>query len=220
MFKWACLAVAVVFLAVVVWMLNDIRLQVRRSAGVIDTTGQTVNAELPAIVERTNSTSEVVSKNLPQVMDRLRAGTATVSDSLPRVVERVERTTEVVGELAEDIRQLKELAGMAKGARDKGVVAYAESVLKAIAASGGEIGVRKTVGRGLKNKRPAAEWVEDERREAALMAILGRSKKQMLQAITRTKLGFAWSIELPGQEPVRLLDWLRENHAETKQLAE
>jgi hypothetical protein len=201
MFKWACLAVAVVFLSGVLWLLNDIRVQVRQSARTIDDAGQTVNAELPLIVQRTRSTSEIVSK------------------SLPEVVKRIDRTTEVVAELAEDIRQLKELAGLKAVPRDKNVVAYAESVLQKIAASGGQIGTKKTVGKGLKNPRPAAEWVEAERREAALMAILGRSRKQMLQAIVTTKLGFHWYIELPGQKPVRLLDWLKENHEETRVLS-
>jgi hypothetical protein len=96
------------------------------------------------------------------------------------------------------------------------VVAYAESVLQKIGSSGGVIGVKKNIGKGLKNTRPAAEWVEAERREAALMAVLGRSKKQMLQAIVTTKLGFNWYIQLPGKPPITLLDWLRENHEETK----
>jgi hypothetical protein len=201
MFKWACLGVAVVFLSAVLWLLNDIRVQVRQSGRVVDDAGQTVNAELPVIVQRTRSTSEIVAKNLPDV------------------VKRIDRTTEVVAELAEDIRQLKELAGLKAVPRDKNVVAYAESVLQKVAASGGEIGVKKTIGKGLKNTRPATEWVDAERREAALMAILGRSKKQMLQSIVTTKLGFYWYIQLPGKQPVRLLDWLKENHEETRNLA-
>jgi hypothetical protein len=80
------------------------------------------------------------------------------------------------------------------------------------------IGVRKTMGKGLKNPVPAAEWVAGERREALFLVVLGRSKKEMLKAIVTTKLGFSWYIQLPGQEPVKLLDWLRENHAQTKEL--
>jgi hypothetical protein len=218
MFKWICLAVAVVFLSAALWMLNDIRLHVRRTAAVIDDAGETINADLPVIVSRTKTTSEAVSKNLPEVVDRVRAGTESVSKSLPRVIDRVEKTSEVMAELAEDVRQLKELAGLSKTPRDKSVVAYAESVLQKIAASGGGIGTKKTVGRGLKTTRPAAEWVEAERREAALMAVLGRTKKEMLRAIVKTKWGTDWYIQVPDQQPVKLLDWLRENHDETKAL--
>jgi hypothetical protein len=218
MFKWICLAVAVVFLSVVGWMINDIRLQVRRSARVVDDAGQTVNKDLPDIVKRSKTTSEVVSKNLPEVVEKVRTSTDTVSKHLPKVIDRVDKTTEVVAGLAEDVRQLKELAGIGKEPRDKTVAAYASSVLKKIAESGGEIGVRRPPLKGLRNKKPAAEWVEGERTEAALMAILGRSKKQMLKAIATTKWGGNWYIELPGQKPVKLLDWLKENHEETKAL--
>jgi hypothetical protein len=218
MFKWICLAVAVVFLVAVLWMLNDIRLQVRQSGQAIDQASQKINDDLPDLINHSRKTTEVVSKTLPEVVEKVRSGTDMVSKSLPKVVERVERTTEVVAELAEDIRQLKELAGLKAVPRDKTVVAYAESVLQTVARSGGVIGVKKTVGKGLKNTRPATEWVEAERREAALMAVLGRSKKQMLQAIVTTKLGFYWYIQLPDRAPVRLLDWLKENHEETKTL--
>jgi hypothetical protein len=218
MFKWICLAVAVVFLTVATWMLNDIRLQVRRTARTIDDAGQMVNEELPAVVERSRTTSEVVSKNLPEVVEKVRNGTDTVAKTLPQVVDRVDRTTEVMADLAEDVRQLKELAGLGNKPRDKTVAAYADSVLKHIAASGGVIGVKKTVGRGLKNTRPAADWVAAERREAVFLTLLGRGKKELLQSIGKTRLGFYWYIQLPGQEPVRLLDWLRETHPETKEL--
>ena len=218
MFKWACLAVAVLFLSVALWMLNDIRLQVHRGARVIDDAGETVSTELPEIIQSSRVTSETVARNLPEVVAKVRAGTDTLSKSLPRVVERIDRTSEIVAELAEDIRQLKELAGLKAVPRDRNVVVYAESVLQKIASSGGVIGLKKNLGKGLKNPQPATDWVEAERREAALMAVLGRSKKQMLQAIVKSKLGFSWFIQLPGQKPVKLLDWLRENHEETRGL--
>src|SRR5262249_50059334 len=148
---------------------------------VVDDAGTLINANLPIIVERSRQTSETVSANLPEVVDKVRTATDTVTESLPRVVERVDKTGERVAELAEDLRQRTELAGLKGEARDKGVVAYADSVLKLIASSGGNIGTKKTVGKGLKNPRPATEWVESARREAALMAVLGRTKKQMLQ---------------------------------------
>jgi hypothetical protein len=41
----------------------------------------------------------------------------------------------------------------------------------------------------------------------------------LLDSLARTRLGFAWYIQLPGQEPLRLLDWLRDTYPETKELA-
>src|SRR5262245_39744372 len=98
MFKWTALGVVVVFLGAVLWMIQDIRLQVRRSGQVVEKAGGIVNDELPVIVRRSKDTSEVISKNLPEVVERVR----DAGDTLPQVVERVDRTTEVVAELAED----------------------------------------------------------------------------------------------------------------------
>ena len=120
--------------------------------------------------------------------------------------------------MAEDLRLLKELAGLTHTPKDKSVVAYADSLLKAIESSGGEIGVRKNIGSGLKNPRSAADWVREERREAVFLAVLGKSKKEMLNAVVKTKLGFAWYIQLPGKKAVPLLDWLKDHHPETKVL--
>jgi hypothetical protein len=206
-FKWICLGVAVVFLSVALWMLNDVRLHVRRSAEVVEDSGRVVH-----------QAGEVVNNDLPEIVQRSRETSKVVSDALPEVVERVERTTEVVAELSEDLKQLKELAGVSHVPRDRSVVAYADSVLKRIESSAGEIGVKKNVGSGLKNVRPAADWVREERREAAFLAVLGKSKKQMLDGIVRTKWGTSWFIQAPGQKPVRLLDWLKENHPETREL--
>src|SRR5689334_21744739 len=91
MFKWICLLVIVVFLSVLVWMVNDLRLQVRQSLGSVDSAAHTVNDNLPSIVERTRKTAD------------------TLGDQLPEIVERIQKTTEVVAELSEDINQIKEL---------------------------------------------------------------------------------------------------------------
>jgi len=217
-FRWACLAVAAAFLGVAAWILNDVRLQVRHSADLVREAATTVNKDLPDLVAKSRQTTEVVATNLPEVVAKVKAATDTVSESLPEVVDRVDRTTEVVAELAEDIRQLKELAGLTSGKRDEGLVAYANSLLKKIESSGGTIGVKKLTGRGLKNTQPAAEWAAGARKEAVLLTILAKSKKEMLTRLGKTKLGLNWYIELPSKDPVPLIDWLRETHAETKAL--
>jgi ABC-type transporter Mla subunit MlaD len=210
MYKWLWLGVAVVSLGAALWMLNDIRLQVRQSSATIQdagltlqslkTTSKTVNEKLPRIVERTNKTSDVVATQLP------------------RVVERIDSTTETLAELSADVRQLKQLAGLTGKARDEGLTAYANSLLDKIAASGGAIGNKKVVGSGLKNKRPAAEWVVGARREALFQLLLAKSKKEMLDRLAKTALGGHWYIELPGKEPMTLTDWAKENHPESKGL--
>jgi hypothetical protein len=199
-------------------MLNDIRLQVRRSAELVQEAAGHINDGLPTLVARSRQTAEVVATNLPEVVEKVKRTTDTVAESLPEVVDRVDRTTEVVAELAEDIRQLKELAGITSGKRDENLVAYANSLLKKIETSGGTIGVKKLTSRGLKNTQPAAEWAAGARKEAVILAILVKSKKEMLTRLGKTKLGLNWYMEMPGKDPVPLIEWLRENHAETKAL--
>src|SRR6476620_1083787 len=100
MFKWTCLAVAVVFLTALCWMINDMRLQVRQTTQMVHSTGATVNEHLPALVDKSHKMTDAISLHLPDIVAKTRL------------------TTETLAELAEDIRQLKELAGVSSGARD------------------------------------------------------------------------------------------------------
>lgn len=213
LFRWLCLGVAVAFLAGATWMLNDIRLQVRRSAEVVKRSADNVNEHLPAVVEKSRVTSEVLSKNLPEVVERARKSSEIIAEHLPEIVERVDTTTEVIADLAEDIKQLKELAGLGGTKRDENLVAYANGALKVIAASGGTIGAKKVIGKGLKNTQPAEEWVAGKRKWAALTLLRVKSKKEVLAWLTKGAY-----IEFAGKEAVPLLDWLKEHHPETKAL--
>jgi hypothetical protein len=183
MFKWVCLGVGVAFLAVVVWMLNDIRQETRKSVETFQVTGQTVNEHLPVIVEKSRT------------------------------------TTETLADLAEDIRQLKELAGVSNVTRDRNMVAYADSVLDAIEASGGTIGLRKLLGgSGLKDTLPAREWVVAARKEAVVLTALAKTRKELATRLGKNKFGSPWYIQVGSGEPEPLLDWLRANHPPSKEL--
>lgn len=200
MFKWACFGLASFFVLGCLAILNDIRLQVRASSRPIVEVGELLETHLPPLVETTRQNADRIATHLPEVVDRTRSA------------------AEVLGELAEDIRQLKELAGLTQNPRDKNLIAYTDSLLKRIEAAGGVIGVSKNVGGGIKNTVPVTEWLSGARKEALFLTLLVRSKKEMAQRLCRTKLGFHWWIQPPGQEPTRLVDWLRANHPETGQL--
>jgi hypothetical protein len=201
MFKWLCLAVAVIFLVVLGWMVNDIRLQVRQSSQMVQDTGRTVNEHLPIIVEKS------------------RASTDLVAEHLPTIVEKTCATTETLAELTEDIRQLKELLGVAHTARDQNLVAYADSVLKSIEASGGTMGLKKSLGgSGLKHPVPAREWAVGARKEAVYLTVVAKSKKELVTRLANNWLGSPWYIQVEGKDPVKLLDWLKLHHAATEEL--
>ena len=202
MFKWTCLAVAVVFLAVLGWLVNDFRLEIRRSGQMVQAAGQTINEHLPAIVDKTKRTTD------------------TLAEQLPEIVEKTRATTETLAELAEDIRQLKELAGVSAVARDKNLVAYATSALDRIESSGGTIGLKKAFGtKWLKNPVPAREWVVGARKEAVVLTILANSKSEFATRLTRNKFHSPWYIQIGDNEPMSLLDWLKANHQATKELS-
>jgi hypothetical protein len=213
LFRWLCLGVAVVFLGIAGWMINDIRLQVRRSAEVVKRTGENVNEHLPTAVEKSRQTAEVLRQHLPDVVEKTRRATDTLTEHLPEIVDRVDKTTEVVAELADDIKQLKELAGLGGTKRDENLVAYTNGVLKTIAASEGTVGAKKVVGKGLKSTQPAAEWVAGKRKWTTLMLLKFKSKKEVVIWLTK-----GWYIEFPNKEPVPLLQWLIQHHDETKAL--
>jgi len=175
MFKWICLAIALVVVAGLAWMVNDLRSELKQAV-------HTLNAHLPEMVEKT------------------RKGTDTLA------------------ELSEDVRQLKELGGMTAQARDQGLVAYANSVLDFVAASDASIGSPKLVGSGLKDPLPAAEWVVGARKKAVILVAVCRSKKELLGRLCDKVVGTKWYIQKGSAEPVPLLDWIKANHPESKNL--
>lgn len=194
MFKWVCLSVAVVAVVVLGWMINDLRLEARKSV-------HTINEHLPVIVEKTRRTADVVN------------------DKLPGILSRAETTGTTLAELAHDVQMLKQLAGVDSKARDQGLVAYADSVLDLLEKQPGQIGLRKKLGgSGLKDTVPVKEWVVAARREALLLTVLVKSRRELLERLTRNKFGSDWYLELPGQTPVRLSDWIKANHPASKEL--
>jgi hypothetical protein len=201
MFKWICFATAVGFLGALTWMVNDVRLAVHRSGESVRTTAQTVNEHLPAVVEKTKKTTD------------------TLAEHLPGIVEQTHKVTETVSALTEDIRQLRELLALSQTPRDKNLLAYSKSVLDIIASADGKIGLKKLVGKGLKNDRSAREWADSARTEAAVMTVLGKPKRELVIRLCRNWQGFQWYLQPAGKkEPVRLLDWLKANHPATAEV--
>jgi hypothetical protein len=184
MFKWSCLGIAVLAAAALIWMVNDVRRDLKQSAAA-------VNEHLPAILEKT------------------KASTDALHDSLPEIVDKAKTTTDTLAELSEDVRQLKELAGMTGQARDQGLVAYANAVMEVIERADGVVGVKKVFGKGLKDAVPAKEWAVGGRKKAVLLTIICRSRAEFLTRLCEKVLGTKWFIQIANAEPVPLADWVR-----------
>ena len=193
MFKWCCLAAGVLFGLVLAWMVNDLRQEVRRSV-------DTVNKDLPQIVEKSRQVADVVHGHLPELL------------------EKTKKTSEAVSAVAEDVQQLRKLLGLPRGGRDETLVAYMDGVLEAVEQSGGTIGLKKVLGKGLDDPVPAREWVARARRTDALSALLlAGSRGDFLRGLGRSAvLKRIWYIQVGGREPVPLVDWVKANHPGSK----
>src|SRR5262249_48950407 len=122
--------------------------------------------------------------------------------------------------LSGDIKQLKELwAGLNADKRDKTLLGYANSVLNLLEKQNAKIGLTKMIGKGVRTKSlPAKEWVVGARREALWLTIVAKSRKEILERLCKNWLGSHWHIQFEDQAPRRLIDWIKENHPESKNL--
>jgi len=175
MFKWACLALAVVATLGLGWVVLDLRAEVKQIS-------------------------------------------ATVNANLNEIMVNTRETTDTLAILADDIKQLRDLAGATAGTpRDKTLVAYADNLLDLIEATDGVIGLsKKMFGEGLKDIVSAQEWAIDARKEALWLTFRVTSRAELLERLCKNKFGSAWYIQEPDTEPILLLDWLQD-HSQTTQ---
>ena len=143
-----------------------------------------------------------------------------LNEHLPELLEKTKKSTETLAVLSEDIKQLRDLAGMANGPRDRSLAAYADSILDLIHSSGGKIGLDKKVfGGGLKEVQSAEEWVVAARKEALLLTVRARSRTELLTRLCENKFGSPWYMQIADEKPQQLIDWLKQSHSETRDLA-
>jgi hypothetical protein len=168
-FKWSCFGLAAAVCAVLLYMLNDMRV--------------TVKAQLPQILANLNT------------------------------------TTTTLAALSKDINSFRDLAGMVDTPQDRSLVVYADSILDFLEAQQtGKIGLTKIVGDGLKDVVTASEWARDSRKEALWLTFRASTKKELLDRIAKNKFGSDFYFTGPGIEPMKLIDFLRNNHPESKGL--
>jgi hypothetical protein len=175
-FKWSCFGLAAVVCAALLYLLNDMRLEIRR-------TNQTVNAHLPQILTNVNT------------------------------------ATTTLAALSKDINAFRDLAGMVDMPNDRSLVAYADSILDFLEKQpNGQIGLEKLVGKGLKDVVSSADWARDSRKEGLWLTFRASTKQELLDRIAKNKFGSDWYFTAPGIEPMKLIDFLKSNHPDSKGL--
>src|SRR5262249_60612120 len=102
---------------------SDIRRELRAST-------QLVHRHLPPILETSERVVRAANERLPPILANTDRMTKLVNDNLPKTMARVDTLTEVFTEMAEDVKQLKELwVGLYAHAPHKTLVAYPPTVL-------------------------------------------------------------------------------------------
>lgn len=174
MFRWLCLALAVATVTGFAWMINDLRIELKRSV-------------------------------------------TTLNESLPIILDNTKKGTETLVVLSQDIKQLRDLAGVSTQGRDTSLVGYADGVLDFIESLDAEIGIQKKVlGSGLKDVHSAKQWVVSARKEALWLTFRASSQEELLQRLCTNKFGSKWFIQFPGKPPVVLIDFVKANHRRTE----
>lgn len=144
---------------------------------------------------------------------------ATVKAQLPQILANVSTTTTTLAAVSKDIEAFRKLAGFVDTPQDRSLVVYADSILSFLEAQPeGKIGLTKIVGNGLKDVVTAAEWAHDSRKEALWLTFRAATKKELLDRLSKNKFGSDWYFAAPGIEPMKLAEFLKNNHPDSKGL--
>jgi hypothetical protein len=196
MFKWLCLLIAIAGLGAFLWMVNDVRLEVKRVTSTIDN-------KLPGILDNTDKAATTVDKHLPGI------------------IEDTEKSVQSLAEVSQDLKNYSELFGDVYAARqNKDTLIHAQSVLDLIAGQqNAKIGVKKPHdGKELVAARDAQQWANRARKVAPLLSILSKSKPEMLSRLSTAPSGLPWYIQVGEKAPMLLQDWVKANHEASKGL--
>lgn len=224
-FQWACLLVAVAALSAFGWMLNDLRLEVKgltpkvdrllaRAEDLVDRTDK----QLPRILTQTEQVAAQLDRHLPRILAQTEQATNTINTQLPALLARTEVAIDNVADLSENFKQYKGLMGMVHIAtQNKGLFSYGTSLLSWLGGHDASIGARPAGSdQPLRQVKSAKEWAGAARADAEFLSLVGRSKGDVLHGLARTKSASPWHIQLPGQAPRLLADWVKQMHPESK----
>ena len=213
MFKWICLLVAVVALSAFGWMLNDIRLEVRRVADKAD-------QQLPKILTQVEQVTGQLDQRLPKILTEAEQIGSTTNKQLPSLLARTEAAVDNLAALSEDMRHYQGLLGTVHAAaQDKDLLAYGGSLLNLIGGQQAIIGVKKSPTEPkLQQALPAKEWAKASKKQVQFLSVAAGSRAEVLHALTRSKSAAPLFVQLKDQAPRLLFDWIKEMHLVSKDL--
>lgn len=159
MFKWVCLLVAVAALSAFGWMLNDVRLEIKRLTAQADqhlpriiaqtervttqldthlpqllnqteTAATNINTHLPTILTNSEKASVTLNTHLPTILANSEKATTILTADLPKLVITSEAALTSVAELSDSFGQYKGLLGIVHAPSQKpSLMSYGASLL-------------------------------------------------------------------------------------------
>ena len=234
MFKWTCLLVAVVALAGFGWMLNDMRLEVKRLAPQVEElTDRTealvdrLDTQLPQVLSHAERVSTQLDSHLPRILSQTESASKTINTQLPRLLKNSEAllvhsevAVDNLAEVSDSFKQYKGLMGVVHAAtQSKGLFSYGTGLLGFLGRSNATIGVKKPgSGQALQNAMPARQWASAAQGDVHFLSLIGKTKEDMLHGLARTRSVNPLHIQVGDQPPRLLADWLKESHPDSKGL--
>jgi archaellum component FlaC len=206
MFKWVCLLVATAGLAAFLWMINDIRLDVKAVTA-------NVNSQLGPLKEITTK----INDQLPPILTNTEKAVQSVNKHLPQIIRQTEETVSTVAGVSGDVKQFKELFGdIFANNQNKDLLKEVLSTLDLLEGLDASIGLKKDDTNELKQAKPAKHWARAARKEAPFLSLIGKSRGDVLQRLTTHGTGKPWYIKVGEKAPMLLLDWIAGNNTPGK----
>jgi hypothetical protein len=204
-FKWLCLLVAVIALAVYGWILNDVRRDVKGLAERADRQ-----------LTQTEQVTGQLERHLPRILAQAEQAATAVNAQLPALLARSEDAVDNLAELSDRFQDYQGLMGAVHaGKKDNDLFAYGASLLKLIGdQKSATVGVKKPgPSQELRRARPAGDWAKRARGDARFLSLAASSKAEVLHGLARTASAAPLYIQLEKQAPRLLGDWLQEAEA-------
>jgi len=155
----------------------------------------------------------------------------SVRAQFAEIAENSKKGTATLVQVADDLRDLRDLAGISNNGSNASFSRYARHVIELVAkekgahlipADGGRISqalnIAKEVISGKEEPLSLDKWTVRARRHALWLVFTCESRKEILDGLCQTGVGQQWMIQIPGKEPLPLIDWVKQHDPESQKL--
>jgi hypothetical protein len=183
-----------------------------------DQAATTINDQMPKLLVQSEQAAATINGHLPKLLTQVEQATTTINSQLPRLLASSETAIDNIGELSDNFKQYKGLMGMVHVAtQNKDLFSYGSGILNWVREQNVTIGVKKPgPDQGLKLPAAAKDWADAARKDVHFLSLASASKGDLLHGLAKTNSAGALHVQVGDQAPRPLAGWVRENHAESK----